>query len=94
VILPPLVFLASAIDKLKLIGQNLGRVFHYRLGRVCIGHAIVHKTKQPNLKLKTRTKQLFVSLPLAFALPASVKRGIDIMKHCLNACIKFGKFEI
>ncbi len=57
------------MDKLKLTGQNLGRVLHCRLSRTCIGHAIVHITKQPNLKLKTRPKQLLGSLPLAFALP-------------------------
>ncbi len=57
------------MDKLKLTGQNLGRVFHSRLGCTCIGHAIVHITKQPKLKLKTRPKKLGGSLPLAFALP-------------------------
>jgi hypothetical protein len=60
------------MDKLKLTGRNLGRVFHSRLCHTCIGHAIVHITKQPNLKLKTRPKQLLGSLPLAFALPARV----------------------
>jgi len=58
---------AHIMDKLKLTGRNLGRVFNCRLGRACIGHAIVHVTKQPNLKLKTRPKQLLGSLPLAFA---------------------------
>jgi hypothetical protein len=57
------------MDKLKLTGQNLGRVFHSRLRRTCIGHAIVHITKQPNFKLKTGPKQLLGSLPLAFMLP-------------------------
>ncbi len=57
------------MDKLKLTGRNLGRVFNSRLDRACIGHAIVHITKQPNLKLKTRPKQLLGSLPLAFVLP-------------------------
>jgi hypothetical protein len=57
------------MDKIKLTGLNLGRVFNSRLGRACIGHAIVHITKQPNLKLKTRPKQLLGSLPLAFKLP-------------------------
>jgi hypothetical protein len=57
------------MDKLKLTGLNLGRVFHSRLGCACIGHAIVHITKQPNLKLKTQPKQLLGSLLLAFALP-------------------------
>jgi hypothetical protein len=57
------------MDKLKLTGQNLGRVVYCRLGRACIGHAIVHTSKQPNFMLKTQPKQLLGSLPLAFALP-------------------------
>jgi hypothetical protein len=54
------------MDKLKLTGQNLGRVCNSKLE-----HAIVYAsiTKWPNLKLKTRPKQLLGSLPLAFALP-------------------------
>jgi hypothetical protein len=56
------------MDKLKLTGRNMGRVFNSRLGRACIGHAIVHITKQPYLKLKTRPKQLLGFLPLAFAV--------------------------
>ncbi len=59
----------QSMDKLKLTGLNLGRVFNSRLGSACIGRAIVHITKQPNLKLKTRPKQLLDSLPLAFAHP-------------------------
>jgi hypothetical protein len=58
-----------SMDKLKLTGQNLGRVFNSRLGRACMGHAIVRITKQPNLKLKTWPRQLLGSLLLAFALP-------------------------
>ena len=61
--------LVFTIDKLKLTGRNLGQVFNSRLGRACIGHAIVHIAKQPNLKLKTQPKQLLGSLTLAFALP-------------------------
>jgi hypothetical protein len=57
------------MDKLKLTGLNLDRVFNSRLGRACIDQAIVHITKQPNLKLKTQPKQLLGYLPLAFALP-------------------------
>ncbi len=59
----------GGMDKLKLTGRNLGRVSNYRLGHACIDHAIVHITKQPSLKLKTRPKQLLGSLLLAFALP-------------------------
>jgi hypothetical protein len=60
--------LTLAMCKLKLSGQNLGRVFNSRLGRACMHCAIAYITKQPNLKLKTWHKQLLGSLPLAFAL--------------------------
>jgi hypothetical protein len=50
-------------------GQNLGRVLNSRCSGACIGHAIVHITKQNNLKLKTQPIQLLGYLPLAFALP-------------------------
>jgi len=56
------------MDKYKLTGQNLGRVFRCRLDSNCIGHAVVHITKQPNLKLKTRPKQLLGSL-ISFRAP-------------------------
>jgi hypothetical protein len=57
------------MDKLKLTGQNLGRVFNSRLSRAYVGNEIVHISKQPNLKLETRPKQLLGSLPLIFELP-------------------------
>jgi hypothetical protein len=57
------------MDKFKLTGQNLGRVFNSRLGRACMFRAIAYITKQPNLKLKTWPKQLLGSLLLAFELP-------------------------
>ncbi len=57
------------MDKLKLTGWNLGQVFCSRLGCTCIGHAIVRKSKQPNLKLKTQPKQLLGYLPLAVVFP-------------------------
>ncbi len=59
----------QSMDKLKLIGRNLGQVFDFRLGHACKNHAIEHVTKQPNLTLKTQPKQLLGSLPLALALP-------------------------
>ncbi len=57
------------MNKLKLTGQNLGRVFNSRLERVCIYCTSACMTKRPNIKLKTEPKQLLGSLPLAFALP-------------------------
>jgi hypothetical protein len=57
------------MDKLKLTGQNLGRVFNSRLRRARICRARAYITKQPNLELKTQPKQFLGSLPLAFVLP-------------------------
>jgi hypothetical protein len=60
--------MSYTMDKLKLTGPNLGRVFNSRLGRACICRAIARITKQSNVKLRTRPKQLLGSLPLALAL--------------------------
>ncbi len=57
------------MDKLKLTGQTLGRVFNSR--RVCM-HAMHLQSNvaiRPNLHLKTRLRQLLGSLPLDIALP-------------------------
>jgi hypothetical protein len=82
-----------AMDKLNLTEQNLGGVFNSRLGCACICHGVVHKTKQPNLKLKTRPKELLGSLPLAFALPAltmtQMERIVFASRHPITvlACL-------
>jgi len=57
------------MDKLQLAGRNLGRVFNSRSGCMCAWHLFFYEAKQPNLKLKTMTKQLLHSLPIAIALP-------------------------
>jgi hypothetical protein len=57
------------MDKLQLTGQNLGQVFNFRNGRVHAKHFLHYRLKLPNLKLKTRPKQLLGSLPLDIALP-------------------------
>ncbi len=67
------------IDKLKLRGQNLGRVFNFRLSRACVCCATAYKTKWPSLKLKTWPKQLIGSLLLAFALPGLVNLFSDYL---------------
>jgi hypothetical protein len=58
-----------AVGKLQLTGQNLGRVFNFRYGRVHAVHFICNGVKLHNLKLKTRPKQLLDYLPLDIALP-------------------------
>ncbi len=60
----------KSMDKLKLTGRALGRVFNFRSG--CMRHTMHLRpgvAKQPNLELKTRLKQLLGSLPLVIALP-------------------------
>jgi hypothetical protein len=44
-------------------------------------HLFCYEAKQPNLKLKTRPKQLLGYLPLAFALPALSYISIDWWMH-------------
>ncbi len=60
------------MDKLKLIGLNLGRVFNYRCGHMSAKISAQTSSKQTNLKLKTRPKPVLVSFPLAFALYAGI----------------------
>jgi hypothetical protein len=69
--LNPSFILAVALDKLKRTGQNLGRVFNSRFRHACEWHAFVQITTQPNLKLKTRPKQLFRFSPVSFCAPLS-----------------------
>jgi hypothetical protein len=62
------------MDKLQLTGQNLGRVFNSRSGRVHALQLHFSETKQPNLKLKTRPKQLLGS-PVSYRAPRSNVRS-------------------
>jgi hypothetical protein len=73
------------MHKLKLKGLNLGRVFHSRLSCACIGHAVVHITKQPNLNLKTEPKQLLGSLLLTLALPGTIFQISYALQSILGA---------
>ncbi len=59
----------ESMDKLQLTGQNLGRVFKFRSGHVHVDTILVLSIKLPNLKLKTRPKQLIGSLLLVITLP-------------------------
>jgi hypothetical protein len=58
------------MDKLKLTGQALGRVFNFRSGCMNTMHLQPTVAIRPNLELKTWPKQLLDSLPLVIALPA------------------------
>jgi hypothetical protein len=58
------------MGKLQLAGQNLGRVFNFRSGHLHSAHFWCYQVKLPNLKLKTRPKELPGSLPLDITLPS------------------------
>ncbi len=60
------------MDKLQLTGLNLGRVFNYRCGHAPTQIITCTSSKQPNLQLKTRPKQVLGYLPLAFVLPSYI----------------------
>jgi hypothetical protein len=81
------------MDKLKLTGRALGRVFNFRNGCMCHTlHLRPGVAKQPKLELKTRPKQLLGSLPLVIALPGVMLR----VRACfilarLQACFMFAR---
>jgi hypothetical protein len=60
--------LSLFMDKLQLTGRNLGRVFYFRSGHLYAMHFYCYQVKLPNLKLKTRPKQLLGSFPLDIVL--------------------------
>jgi hypothetical protein len=66
-------------DKLQLAGQNLGQVFNFRFGHLHAAHFWCYQLKLPNLKLKTRPKQLLGSLPLVIMLPACTLKIIHML---------------
>jgi hypothetical protein len=55
---------------LQLARHIAGLVFNSRSVCLCTLRSTVQTTKRPNLKLKTRSKQLLGLLPLAFTLTA------------------------
>ncbi len=66
------------MDKLQLTGQNLARVFNSRIGRLYAAHSCSYRFKLPNLKLKTRPKQLSGYLPLDIALQGTLKGEVSL----------------
>ncbi len=74
------------MDKLKLTGLNLGRVFNYRCERASVKISKYSSPKQPNLKLKTRPKPVLGSLPLAFALPVQAFSNLQARPEPTREC--------
>jgi len=58
------------MDKLKLTGRNLGRVFNIRRSHLHAATFLVLSVQLPNLQLKTWPKQLLGYLLLDIAHPA------------------------
>ncbi len=58
----------SYTGKLKLTGQNLGRVFNFTIGHLDAARLWCYRVKLPNLNLKTWPKQLLGSLSLDIVL--------------------------
>jgi hypothetical protein len=73
-----------AMDKLQLTGQNLGRVFDFRSGRLHAATYLVLSVKLPNLQLKTQPTQLLGSLPLVIVLPNCAK-VLSCWLKCVHA---------
>jgi hypothetical protein len=59
------------VVKLQPTGQNLGRVFNFRNGRVHAVHFLCYKVKLPNLNVKNWPKQLSGFLLLNIMLTSS-----------------------
>ncbi len=54
------------MDKLKLTGQNLGRVFNFKCGRACLYHAVVLIIKTAKLKVENSAQTTFRFSPVSF----------------------------
>ncbi len=73
------------MDKLQplwLTGRNLTRVFNFRGGCVHAMPLYFFETKLLNLKLKTRPKQLLVSLPFDTVLPGGYTLTMTNTEFC------------
>ncbi len=81
--------LYNIMDKLWLLGLNLGRVFSSRSGCMRAMHLLNSGTSLPNLGLKTRTKQFIGSLLLAFLLPNNTDSWSNVYRDrlALQPCL-------
>jgi hypothetical protein len=70
--------------QIQLTGRNLGRVFNFRFGHLQAEHFRCCQVKLPNLKLKTRPKQLLGSLLFVITLPAMIKINLVAPKAVSN----------
>jgi hypothetical protein len=61
--------LEQGMDKLKLTGQNLGRVFNFKCERVCLYHAVTLITKTDKLKVEYSAQTTFRFSPVSVCAP-------------------------
>ncbi len=64
------------MDKLHLTAQNLGPDFNFRNDPVHAVNFLGYAVKLPNLKLKSRPKQLSGALPYDIGLPTLLSYGV------------------
>jgi hypothetical protein len=60
------------MDKLKLTGQNLGRVFNFKCGRVCLHHGVTLITKTAKFKVENLVQTTFSFSPVSFCAPRMI----------------------
>ncbi len=63
------------LDKLKLIGQNLGQVFNFKYGSVSLYHAFMLITKTAKLKVENSSQETFRFSPVSFRTPQLLLSG-------------------
>jgi hypothetical protein len=63
------VLVARNMDKLKLAGQNLGRVFNFKHGRVCLYHTVTLINKTTKLKVENLDQTTFRFSTVSFHSP-------------------------
>jgi len=69
------------MNKLKLTGQNLGRVFKTRLGRVCTGHEMYIFCKTAQLKVENSAQTTFRLSPIGFWAPQWIQCKLFSMQE-------------
>jgi len=79
-------YYCPSMDKLQLTRQNLGWVFNSRSDCMPAVHLFCYVAKQPNLKLKTRSKQVLGPLLLAFVLPGLSQGNFDFLLAIFIQC--------
>ncbi len=62
------------MDKLKLTGQNLGRVFNFRRAHFGLYHAVILITKTAKLKVEISAQTAFRFSPVNYRTPRYISQ--------------------